>query len=585
MGISLDITKEKNTEAELKIAKEAAESANQAKSDFIANMSHDIRTPLSGIIGMSTIIAKDIEDDHIDHANLIHYAQTIQGSGEELLSLLTEILEDVAAGNLRERDVTTFDLYDCLKRLIRLEKSSTLSKGLDLNLKIGEEVPQFVVTDYERLFRIIQNLLGNAIKFTKSGGVTLEAKAIKQTDKKAHLQFLVKDTGIGIPEDKKDQVFDKFFRVSPSYKGEYKGFGLGLDIVQSFVKHLGGTITLESQLGVGTTITVDLTFKIGEKIHAKSLEDVRRHSNENETKIDAQKKESPTKKKKTTNGKKHSPRLLLVEDDATIMTITEHFVEEAGYQFASATSGEEALHYITQETFDLVLTDIGLPGITGLELTRIIREWETEHQRNAVPIVGLSAHTQEQSLLDKCMNSGMNDVYLKPLDLDKLTSILRHLSAMQNKKWVHLERPVSEISYGKMGADLPDREDALFEMDLFPWFDATEALKNMGNQEIAINILQLLITQEIPKGIVEIQTAYDNNDWDKVKSLAHKMKGGADYCRTIRMQYACKYLERYLIAGHTALRNKLFKQFVAITEGTRKYLEEWLVSYQRSKHI
>jgi len=267
LAIYSDITERKNLERSLENAKNMAEAASRAKSEFIANMSHDLRTPLAGIVGMSELLQGDV-----DNQKQKQYAAWVNESGEQLLGLLNGILDVVSADNIKENDIQeeTFELVQCLQDLIRLEIPSAQLKGLSLKTKIAPDVPPYLHTDRTKLHRILLNLLGNAIKFTENGEITIEVDTLNTSDGRVHLQFRVNDTGIGIPDHLQDKVFDRFYRVNPSHKGVYSGHGIGLHIAQSYVKLLGGEIKLHSQDNVGTTFYFDLNLKIGNKDDIKT---------------------------------------------------------------------------------------------------------------------------------------------------------------------------------------------------------------------------------------------------------------------------------------------------------------------------
>jgi signal transduction histidine kinase len=225
-GNTINITYLKKIEAELQQAKEKAELASQAKSDFIANMSHDIRTPLSGVIGLSELLESTlINPEQKEEAHLLH------DSGEQLLGMLNDILSTVRAGDIDEEVInSSFDLPQCIDDLIKLERPTTVVKHLNLVVNIDKTIPQFIISDRKKIHRILLNLLSNAIKFTPKGEIKIQVKCLEETKEQYHLQFLIIDTGIGIPKELQAKVFDRFYRVEPSYKGIYKGYGLGLHI-------------------------------------------------------------------------------------------------------------------------------------------------------------------------------------------------------------------------------------------------------------------------------------------------------------------------------------------------------------------
>lgn len=244
-GISTDVSA-------LKKAKIAAEAGEKSKGEFIANVSHDMRTPLSGII----TTAYELKDDDISEETRKELAVQLADAGEVLLEMFQKTLEDVAAEHMTEKDIEleTFDINLLVDKLIKLEKPSLTQKGLKFLSQIDPNIPQFLISDRRKIHHIILNLIGNAIKFTKQGHIELRIERLeKQNDpSQITLKCHVIDTGIGIPEESKKHLFERFFKASASHKAEYKGFGLGLHIAQTYTHLLGGTISFESTEGVGS---------------------------------------------------------------------------------------------------------------------------------------------------------------------------------------------------------------------------------------------------------------------------------------------------------------------------------------------
>jgi two-component system, OmpR family, aerobic respiration control sensor histidine kinase ArcB len=453
LGISVNITERIKMEQALELAKEQAEAANRAKTEFIANMSHDIRTPLTGVIGLSELLEHTLQNDtDREKAHLLH------DSGEELLHMLNEILDDVRAGNLKESDIKTelFDVHQCIRDLIRLELPTTTLKHLELRAEIAPNVPRYLRSDRNKIHRILLNLLGNAIKFTQTGSITLAIECLHTDNSKAHLKFSVSDTGIGIPEDAQAQVFNRFFKVSSSYKGVYTGHGLGLHIAQSYVTLLGGHITLTSKEGQGSTFNFDLECELGSSPAAES------------TSIPAQ---------KSTTKKHQAPlHLLLVEDNVIALKTLEFLLSQKGYTFHSATTGEEAMTLFQEHPFDLIITDIGLPGISGHELSRRIRS----HQSN-IPIIALTGHVSKKDQEDYS-HYGINEVLSKPAQINVLHEYIQKLSQNSSQPFNSKKKPLS-------GLDLPDTEDELFQLDNFPLFDEHSALKQIADKSLLITLL------------------------------------------------------------------------------------------------
>lgn len=539
LGISTNITQRKEMEVDLKLAKEAAEAADRAKTEFIANMGHDIRTPLSGVIGMAELLENSLIDvAHKAEAHIIH------DSGEELLSLLNDILDDVKAGNINDGELhpTPFDLYQCIDDLIKLERPTTTAKHLGLNLEMDKSIPRTIISDRKKIQRILLNLLGNAIKFTHSGQITVNIKCLERKNETIKIQFSVSDTGIGIPQEFQDKVFDRFFRYTPSFKGIYKGHGLGLHIARTYVQLLGGQISLVSKEGVGSTFQFDLECNIAKEdlflqLSQKIADPV-----------------SPLTSQKTSA----LPCCLLVEDNLTALMVLESIVTKAGCIYLSATNGEDAFNLIKVHHFDLILTDIGLPGISGTEFSSLVREWEKEHNKTPQPIIGLTGHARDAAYTE-CITSGMNDVYTKPANLDLIKTLIDTYFATSAKPQVlkHLETEK--------------------ELEHFALFHPEEGIISCGNNKSLFrDMLHLLISKEIPSDLEQMKYALSKDDWSSIEKLAHKMKGSSVYLGLIRMQHACQYIELYLKSGQRDLLDKLYQQTIHTINATSVYIKKWL---------
>lgn len=550
LGIATDITERKKMENDLKIAKEAAEIASRAKSEFIANMSHDIRTPLSGVIGLSKLLENTLDDpDQKNDAHILH------DSGVELLSMLNAIIDDVRIGNMQEDDIQVgnFDLHQCLDDLIKLERPTTTFKNLGLFLEMPADVPRWIQSDRKKIHRTLLNLLGNAIKFTQNGHITIRLKCLHQDAHDCHLEFSVSDTGIGIPNELQDKVFERFFRTTPAYKGTYKGHGLGLHIARTYVELLGGKLVLTSQEGVGTTFSFELFCQKGvpEEIGTDNT-----IPNEHAQNISLPKGKS-------------SNCFLLVEDNIMALKVLESMFNKLGYGFKSASTGKKALELFKNSSIDLVITDIGLPDITGYELAAQIRAWEKENAKSSVVILGLTGHAKEIAQKE-CLEAGMDDVYMKPITLELLQTMVQpYLNQTQE---VNLDTK-------KADRNLFKTKDKLFELEGFPLFDPQMALESLNqDRQLVIELLQEFISDTGQHDVYLIKQAYEEQDWDKVQNLAHKLKSGAVYLGINRLQLACQYLERYYKSGHRSKLIQLYQQLLQVNEETILVVRQWLDS-------
>lgn len=544
LGNSSDITELKRTQADLKIAKETAEKASQAKTEFLANMSHDIRTPLTGIIGMTKMLEETARSEEERQ-----YASWVNESGEQLLKLLNGVLDVVSADDMKEDDLylESFYLKDCLDDLYQLERPAMMQKNISFQLKIDPNIPEYIRTDRFKLSRVLLNLLGNAIKFTDEGMIQLMVDLTSSDAQQKSLMFKVVDTGKGIPKEAQKKVFERFYRISPSYKNNHHGHGVGLHIVEKYVELLGGKIGINSEEGKGTTFYFSIPL-----VSAVAPE------------IDEKKKIiSPPPVQRSS----HSPYLLLVEDSIVALKVLERMVMKAGCRYLSATSGEKGLLLAKTEPFDLIITDIGLPGISGNEMTRQIRHWEKQ-KGSASPLLiyGLTGHAGQIAEAES-LDLGMNGLFTKPMTAINLRILLDSFQPRENE---------ADKTILVLGSDLPKTEEELFALNSFPLLDIEKGIATLGSLTVLSELLLTLSSEDLPHGELAIRRAYIQSDWLKIESLVHKLKSGAVYCCTTKLQYACQYLERYCKAGQSRLLEKLYYQLIQVIGETKQAINRWL---------
>lgn len=567
IGTSLDITDRKEMEMALMQSQIAAEAANRAKSEFIANMSHDIRTPLGGVVGMSKILENNIQTPKEKQ-----YAHWINDCGQQLLSLLNGILDVISTETINENDVVyeACDLSQCLQDIAQLELPTIKLKNLDLILRIDEAIPRYLMTDQTKLHRILLNLLGNSIKFTRQGHVGVEVKQIEQFDDSVKLRFSVFDTGIGISEELQSRVFDQFFRADPAYKGLYKGNGIGLHIAQSYTRLLGGEIALDSTVGKGTTFYFELCLKIA------SGEDVT-------SRLSTISSNTPKVLVTSTCAQpnQRTPFLLLIEDNPVALQMIKVAATEANCRYLATEDAESAYALIRTTDFDVIITDIGLPGMSGDELTRAIREWEQTQAKTPTPVIGLTAHTGRVEAAN-CIQSGMNKVLIKPVTLTMLQGVVDEF-VYNNCAVSSDESKQAPVANPGLGVDLPLTEPELLMLDQFPLLDEDEGIKILGSKKVLVDMLTLLLNASIEEETRAIIEAYSKDDWDMIEKLAHKMKGGAAYCGTVKLYKACQYLERYHKAGHSNYLLSLYQQLLRVITETKMTISRWLTAHADKK--
>jgi PAS domain S-box-containing protein len=399
IGVMTDITSQHIVEEELIKAKESAEKADRAKGRFLADMSHEIRTPLSGMQGMTAMLS---QADSKEKRQV--YVDMIQDSVGGLLRLVDDLLDlsKIEAGKL-ELLPEIFNVRECVERTIRPFALQAEEQGLDFALKIHDNVPTTLFGDPLRLGQIIMNLVGNALKFTQSGRVEVEVN-LQKADRDAHLLFTIRDTGIGIPEDFQEHIFQSYSRNEEGKAGGIKGTGLGLAISKNLVERMGGEITVESAPGEGSIFYfVVRMHMVGAKAEAE-------------------------KNSETDQGLDVTPRsILLAEDNTLNMTFLTHFLERAGHKVTGAKDGREVLRFLSEKNFDIVLMDIHMPKPDGLETTALIRNDTSGTFDPDIPIIALTAYAMKGDR-ERFLEAGMNDYITKPVDIKNMLEIVERKS-------------------------------------------------------------------------------------------------------------------------------------------------------------
>ncbi|HAT7956475.1 TPA: PAS domain-containing protein [Legionella pneumophila] len=545
LGISIDISERKQIERELYRAKEQAEAANQSKTEFLENMRHDIRTPLTGIVGFSEIIKAEAINPRIKE-----YADNLMASSHALLHLLDEILEAirVSSGEIPKLK-KKFVLKDIVQQALDLNKAKAASKYLTLSLEFDDTIPKYLLGDSVRIHRVVLELLANALNFTDSGFVKLTAKLEKRHNREIIIRLAVQDSGIGIPKEKQQEIFVHFKRLTPSYQGIYKGAGLGLSVIKQFIDDLDGEIYVDSELQKGSTFTCVIPLKVS------LLEDDTGLS-ENEAFVPGSLTTPVTNTPATlTNQHKTGSAILVVEDNAIAQTIAKSLLTQAGCDVDVVSNGEDALNYWKNKHYDLIFMDIGLPGMDGYQITHCIRSKEMPQNRHT-PIIALTAHVGDENK-QRCIVSGMDAVLTKPLSFQSVNEILGSFIFKKRKEYVS----------NQWLSDLPATENELFQLTPYPLLDVKESIKTLGTKALLCEMLELMIQQSLPDDLKLLKEAHDiHNDWEKTQQLAHKIKGGVVYIGATRLKMACQYLERYWKTGQRDLVEELYQQLLKVAD-------------------
>lgn len=377
---------QKSIEKELISARESAEHANNAKSDFLSTMSHEIRTPLNVIVGLIHVM---LEDEHLDTQN--ENLEILKINAENLKYLINDILDfsKIESGKL-ELDNQSFNLKDLLRRIKTAHISNAKENGLDFKLLLDDELPDLVVGDSNRLGQCLTNLVSNAIKFTKEGSVRLKATMVGKQGDLAKIRFTVIDTGIGIPEKDQTAIFEPFKQVTSASRIS-KGTGLGLSILNRLVRLMGSEIKLISFPDKGSEFYFDVDFPISTDVGIE---------------------QKPSDKNEEVKNLNDDVHILLVEDFIFNVTVVQKILKKYGVQITVAQNGQEAVDLVlaNPSAYDIVLMDLRMPVLDGISATKLIRD-----TGNQIPIIALTASTTKETL-DTVRDIGMNGFIAKPID-------------------------------------------------------------------------------------------------------------------------------------------------------------------------
>jgi signal transduction histidine kinase/DNA-binding response OmpR family regulator len=477
----------KKTQRDLIAAREAALLAAQAKSEFLANMSHEIRTPMNGIIGNARLLLK---------SNLAgpqrESVATVQECAVSLLALLDDILDysKIEAGKLALTP-HEFDPRECLEAAVIAVAVTAKEKGLDLSVDVADGLPSIVIGDDGRLRQVLLNLLGNAIKFTESGSVTASVRVGHETEKDIVLEFVVRDTGIGIAKEKQTIIFDSFTQADGSTSRRYGGTGLGLAICHQLVNMMDGRIWVESEPGAGSQFHFTARF---EKPSQVTRPLVTAGDSQATFRIDALPSESVATSKL---------RVMVVEDNPINLRLTAAILESMGHVVVTTHSGQEAIDRLHSELVDLVLMDIQMPNMSGIDATKRIRELETSTGKH-LPIIAVTAHAMEGDR-ERCLAAGMDDYLPKPIQEEDLREMIRRIQLAEGTPAV---------------VDLPD--DAAVSRTII---DEKRVLAQVaGRSDLLAEILEIFESQSETL-LGEMHCGIEHRDSGRVRRAAHTFAG------------------------------------------------------------
>lgn len=465
LSSNVEITGRYEMEKELRRAKKLAEEALVMKDRFVANISHELRTPMNAIIGFSDLLLKTkLNDEQREYLQAIHIA------GDNLTSMINDILDlaKIEAGKI-EFEAKPFSVRNVMSNTHRLLSQNATQSGLSFEWKCDEKVPVYVLGDELRLTQILINLVGNAVKFTEKGFVHFTCNVKSETDESLDLEFVVEDSGIGIAPEKLNVIFDPFIQGSAESTRKFGGTGLGLSIVRDLAELQGGTVQVKSAEGIGSAFTVVLPVK---KVSMEVISQVEQA---------LEPISSP--------GNVH---ILLVEDQPLNQQLAKKLISDFGFTAEVAFNGKAAVELLRSETFDIVLMDLQMPEMDGYDATKIIRE----KLQLDIPIIALTAHSSAGER-EKCLALGMNDYLVKPFRAQEL--YFKIVSAIRKKVTGNV--PVAETA----GSEYPLR-----------------ALAG-GDMKFEKEMLEIML-RSIPEDFSCIEEGIAASDNQKIKTTAHRLK-------------------------------------------------------------
>ncbi|EPR44097.1 PAS/PAC sensor hybrid histidine kinase [Desulfovibrio sp. X2] len=491
-----DITGRKHMEMELAKAKEDAETANRAKSDFLAKMSHEVRTPMTGVVGMTELaLATTLTPQQRE------YLEMVRQSANSLLSILNDILDfsKIEAGRL-ELEKKPFDLYRTLDLSIQIFKNLSRKKGLKLISRVEGFVPRHLVGDAGRLRQVINNLLSNAIKFTDHGEVVLSVRLVEpehglpedlEPGTAVRLEFSVRDSGVGIPADKQGLIFDSFSQLDNGRERPEAGTGLGLSISKQLVHLMDGDIRVSSVRGEGSTFVFTAMLSVASPLSAPP----------------------PLTDDKMPDTTELKPvRVLLVEDNAVNQIYATEILQQAGHTVVPVNNGRTAIALLASSDFDVVFMDIQMPDMDGLEVTRLVRNGEGKARNPRVPIIAMTAHAM-QGDRERFLEAGMDDYVSKPMNTEEVHAAMVRALRRGGTPPEATEAPA------QAPVDAPKIPDVMEVMDK-AWFEKMSTTRH----DFLKRMFDVFVREE-PARLRALEEAVKEGNLKRISFLAHSLKG------------------------------------------------------------
>ncbi|OQA11816.1 MAG: Autoinducer 2 sensor kinase/phosphatase LuxQ [Bacteroidetes bacterium ADurb.Bin397] len=506
IGIATDITDLKNSEIELKNNLSIAQETQKVKEQFLANMSHEIRTPIHGIMSLTNLLIKtNIDNDQMTYLN------AIKKSADNLLVIINDILDlSKIEAQKMTFESTIFSASELVSTTFELFRAKANEKGIEIIKNIDDCIPEYVKGDPTRLSQIINNLVNNAIKFTHKGGVEIGVKLVDTNENCSMIAFSIKDSGIGISQNKLSTIFDMFTQAGDDITRKYGGTGLGLSIAKKLVDLQGGIIKVDSVIDEGTTFTFSMPFDHPDPIE---LEAHHSQSEEPESRIDSE------------------LRILIVEDNDINRLVINKIMKDWGVKLDNAVNGVDAIDKMKAKDYDIILLDIEMPEMNGYQCIREIRTALPEPKCH-VSVMAMTAHANKKER-DKCIGLGMDDYISKPFDPLDLKQKIVALSKKSLGGTCEVEPVIEEKAPAAAPTQKLTNLDYLRELS--------------DNNESFFKDFISLFLNNTPETMAELEKQLSGKNWEGVRQAAHKMKPSLNYLGLKEAQGLAASVEEYAL--------------------------------------
>jgi signal transduction histidine kinase/DNA-binding response OmpR family regulator len=566
VGVVRDVTRRREVQLEIEAARAEAVAANAAKDEFLAHMSHEIRTPLNGVLGMNNLLAKTgLSSEQRQYVDLVG------SSGQALLALVNDLLDysRLQAHKLVLEQVR-FPLRRWLWQVVEPQRLAAQAKGLDLQLQTDDALPQDMVGDPGRLRQVVINLLTNAIKFTDKGRIDVVMRMVAGADLKPELQLQVRDTGIGIAPEKQQLVFGAFTQADNSTSRRFGGSGLGLSICERLVGLMGGRISVQSQLGQGSCFTVEVPLgEVRDDIPTTQygLEgfDDAQYPRPNAGAV-------PPEAQPSALRVYGGMQALVVDDHSVNQLLATKLLQRLGFEVALANDGQQAVQAILAGTYDVVLMDIQMPQLDGLQATQQVRQREQALQKKRTTIIALSAHASAADR-DQALACGMDAYLSKPLLPEALSAALAQVWRANDVK-----RTTPESGYAQRlsaaHSDTPLASNAELP-EAAAVVNRSRLLARLAGDETLLHTMAQAFCADLRDRMGAAHAAIQKQDWHTVGAQAHALSGALSTMTAQSAAMDAKTLQLAAQAQDTAAAKVAFTQLSSAAKAAYDVVRLW----------